>query len=210
MIKFKRMKTMRSWLAVSILASITLMNSAVLTGCGANGESGSKESVTSAADTTKADPGEVLTITTESSSSETNPAEAQSNAGTEQRDYFGTWTVEKVLAYAQVGTYSKEDAEKLIGKNLNFASEEAQLINDQPEVSPVTFKNPEYEETVTSTDDVTLNYSLTFEQLELKEGTVTEVAVSGTDQDAGGCTLLIQDSQSMILCAGGTFFKLIK
>lgn len=213
----KTKQAIRPIMAAAILASVTLTSSTFLTGCSAKGESLPAETETS---TTVEASSEALTITTENSDGKTDQTvaestkeesqTAQSEEESGQKDYFGSWTVETVLAYGQVGTYSSEEAEGLIGKQVNFSLQEATLINDQPLNSPVSFKNPNYKESVISSDEVTLNYGMPLEKLGLKEGPVTEVIVEGSNQDPGGCALLLQDSQTVILSAGGTFFKLVK
>jgi beta-lactamase regulating signal transducer with metallopeptidase domain len=118
------------------------------------------------------------------------------------------WTVTKVLAYGSAGTYSKEDAEALIGQTLSFASDGATIINDQPDDSPATFENPQYTEDTVSKSDFITDFSMSFEKLGLsaESASLFTVSVSG----AGGCVLLVKDADTLILSAGGTFFELTR
>jgi hypothetical protein len=118
------------------------------------------------------------------------------------------WVVSSVLAYGSVGTYSKEDAEKLIGKTLSFSSDEATIINDQPGDAPATFRNPEYTAGTVSKSDFLTDFKMSFDKLGLDgvDASLMGVSVSG----AGGCVLLVKDAATIVLCAGGTFFELTR
>lgn len=122
--------------------------------------------------------------------------------------YYGQWTINKVLAYGDVGTYSKADAEKLIGINLSFSTTNASIINDQPSDKAIAIKNPVYHEgSITKTDFLT-NFKMSFLKLGITADSITQVDVSSSD--SGGCVLLIKDSNTLILVAGGTYFELTR
>jgi beta-lactamase regulating signal transducer with metallopeptidase domain len=121
---------------------------------------------------------------------------------------YSDWTVAKVLAYGTAGTYSKEDAEALIGQTLSFSKGSVTIINDQPSSSPGTYKNPEYTEDTVSKNDFITDFNMSFDKLGLsaESASLFTVSVSG----AGGCVLLVKDADTLILYAGGTFFELTR
>lgn len=122
--------------------------------------------------------------------------------------YLGEWTVSGVQAYGPVGTYSKEDAEKLVGQTLRFTAEEAAFINDQPTDSPVTVKNPGYEERTVTKEAFFTDFRVSFDTLGIAADSLTmvEVSASGT----GGCILLVKNADTLLLAAGGTYFLLTR
>jgi predicted small lipoprotein YifL len=135
-------------------------------------------------------------------------AETSSPAADSDKAYFGQWAVSKVLAFGPAGTYSKEDAEKLVGLAMIFSEEQAVLINDQPSDQATVIEKPDYQESAITKDVFQTDYQMSFDQLGITTESVTAVAVSG--QDVGGCTLLLKDENTMILMAGGTYFELTR
>ncbi|MEL7563956.1 MAG: hypothetical protein AAGU27_03640 [Dehalobacterium sp.] len=124
----------------------------------------------------------------------------------EQKAYYCEWSIAKVLTYGTAGTYSKEDAEKLVGKNLSFSVDEAKIFTDQPSDTATVIKKPNYEEVTISRSDFLTNFGMSFDKLGIDTDSVTELIISGLDASA---ILLIKDSDSMILVAGGTCFELV-
>ncbi|SHI16377.1 Signal transducer regulating beta-lactamase production, contains metallopeptidase domain [Sporobacter termitidis DSM 10068] len=123
-----------------------------------------------------------------------------------QKAYYGEWTVKSVLAYG-IGTYSKDDAEKLVGKSVSFSSDKASYYNDTPSAGVVTASDPDYTESTLSAEDFMTSYRMTFDKLGITADSVDAVDVGGP-QGAGGCTLLVKDKNTVILAAGGTYFEL--
>ena len=128
-------------------------------------------------------------------------------AADSSKSYYGTWTVRKVLAYG-VGTYSSDDAERLMGKSLSFSADEADLFTDQPSDTPTVIHGPEYQEATISGDDFKTNYKMSFDTLGIQADSVTEVQITGADGVSG--VLLVKSSDTMILVAGGTYFELVR
>ena len=124
-----------------------------------------------------------------------------------QKSYYGEWVVQKVLAYG-IGTYSSDDAEKLIGYSLNFSAVEASIFTDQPSDAAAVINSPEYQETTQSSSDFQADYKMSFDTLGISTDSVTEVRVTGPNEVGG--VLLMKDSNTIILIAGGTYFELIK
>ncbi len=216
---FKKSRWTNTLLAVVIIAVIALVS---LTGCnklteGENTPSNNpaESPVTpnlpedSSGTTPAADGSEDDSANSEEGTQDNTADDNTSGDMEEQKEYYGQWTVEKVLAYGQAGTYSSEDAEKLVGRSLSFFDDEAVIINDRPADSPLAVKNPEYQEAVTSAGDFAADFRMTFDQLGITEDSVTVVSVNASDT-AGGCLLLIKDSNNVILAAGGTYFELVK
>lgn len=135
-------------------------------------------------------------------------------ANTEQRSknnekaYYGKWVVQKVLAYGQAGTYSRDDAETLIGKSLDFSAGAATIITDQSSEPVVNMSNPEYQESVVSGSDFQTDFGMSFVELGISENSITAVEVA--DSDGTGGTFLIKDSNTIIFVAGGTYFELTR
>ncbi|NCB52946.1 MAG: hypothetical protein EOM54_13895 [Clostridia bacterium] len=123
------------------------------------------------------------------------------------KSYYGEWVVQKVLAYG-IGTYSKDDAEKLIGKRLNFSADEAGIFTDQPSDTATVINTPEYREKTQSSSDFLAEYKMNFDTLGISADSVTEVQVTGPDEV--GSVFLMKDGSTMILIAGGTYFELVK
>lgn len=129
-------------------------------------------------------------------------------AATDNRtSYYGEWMVQKVLAYG-IGTYSSDDAEKLVGKSLNFSTDKASIFTDQPSDSEVVINSPEYQETTVSSNDFQADYKMSFDTLGISTDSVTEVQVTGQNEIGG--VFLLKDSNTIIMIAGGTYFELIK
>lgn len=151
-----------------------------------------------------------------SSASESTPsssaAESSSDTMTEQssksneKDYYGKWVIQKILAYGSSGTYSSDSAEKLIGQSVNFSSAKATIITDEPSNPLVSITAPKYQVTTESDSDFQTNYQISFDKLGIKENYVTMVNVTGSDKTAG--TFLIKSNNTIIFIAGGTYFEL--
>ena len=130
---------------------------------------------------------------------------AASSDEADQKAYFGSWTVKKVLAYG-IGTYSSEQAENLVGKKLSFSKDSADVFTDEPSEAPVAIRRPEYQETTEQRDAFQADYQMSFEKLGIRADSVTEVQISGSDGTSG--TFFVKDSSTLILLAGGTYFEL--
>lgn len=135
-------------------------------------------------------------------------SKSPSSSTEEKKDYYGEWSVAKVLAYGSVGTYSKEDAEKLMGKTLNFSADEAKIFTDKPSDTATIIKKPSYKKDTISGSDFLANFRMSFDKLGISADLVTEIAIS--DPDGGVYMLLIKDSDTMILAVGGTYFELVR
>jgi hypothetical protein len=217
---FKKEKWYGSALAIVLIASVGLFS---LTGCAAEKPVDSKSgSITEAPESPEGGSAPETETDTPSApaiseapeedsgdSSSGGESPVPSAAALAEADYFGQWTIDKVLAFGAAGTYSSEDADKMLGKTLSFSADEASIINDQPSDDPIVSGKPDYKETEITADDFLTSYQLTFEKLGIKAESVLEVAVSGPE-GSGGCTLLVVDGGTMILAAGGTYFRLVR
>lgn len=141
----------------------------------------------------------------------------QSDSGTptpspkpaDEKVYYGQWVIRKVLSYGSAGTYGSDDAEKLVGKSLSFSADEDSIFNDRPSASAVVIKNPKYQETLVSSSDFLANFRMSFEKIGISTDSVAVVDVAGSEGTAG-CSLLVKDSNTIILVAGGTYFELVR
>jgi hypothetical protein len=125
-----------------------------------------------------------------------------------QATYYGEWTISKVLAYGQSGTYSKEDAEGLIGKEMSFSTDSATCFGDEASYIDNTAKSPNYSATEYTDSDFVSYYRMSFDLLGLTGDTVTEI--SAKDSKGNGCTFLIKDENTLIVVGGGTYFELVR
>ena len=121
--------------------------------------------------------------------------------------YYGEWVINQVQAYG-VGTYSREDAESLLGKTLIFTADKASHFGDHPSTIEKVATNPIYTETIISESEFVENYRIPFDLLGLKGPTFTEINVS--DSNGPVATFLIKDDNTLIISGGGTYFELIR
>ncbi len=122
--------------------------------------------------------------------------------------YYGDWKINKVLAFGSAGTYSREDADALIGKALSFSADKATNFGDTAAVLEAVSSEPVYTETVLTRDDFVTNYRMTFDKLGIDTDAVSQVSVS--DADGVVCTFLVIDENTLILSGGGTYFELVR
>ncbi|MDF2907694.1 MAG: peptidase BlaR1 [Herbinix sp.] len=125
-----------------------------------------------------------------------------------QAVYYGDWTIRQVIAFGQSGTYSKEDAEGLIGREMSFSADGATTFGDQASYIDVTIKDPVYTATEYTSSDFIGYYRMSFDLLGLTGDTVTEI--TATDAEGNRCTFLIKDENTLIVVGGGTYFELVR
>lgn len=135
------------------------------------------------------------------------PAEGSETAQAEAA-YYGDWVINQVVAYGSAGTYSKEAAEGLIGKNMSFTADSATCFGDQPSDLEATAVNPSYETTELSVKDFMANYRMTLDKLGITKDSVTQV--TAVDSEGNGCTFLMKDANTLIVIGGGTYFELLR
>ncbi|MCG7345536.1 hypothetical protein MHZ92_15485 [Sporosarcina sp. ACRSL] len=121
--------------------------------------------------------------------------------------YYGEWIINQVQAYG-VGTYSREDAESLLGKTLIFTADKASYFGDRPSAIEKVATNPIYTETIISESDFVENNRIPFDILGIKGPTITEINVSGSNGPVS--TFFIKDDNTLIISGGGTYFELIR
>ncbi|MGB8451591.1 MAG: hypothetical protein WCD89_04595 [Anaerocolumna sp.] len=157
-------------------------------------------------DTTEVNPNGQSNSNSDQDQNNDNTADAeqgQSPSSDQSAVYYGDWVISKVLAYGSVGTYSKEDAEGLVGKELSFTAGKAASFGDDPSYIDMVALEPVYSETVLTSSDFVLNYRMTFEKLGIEADSIPEVSV--TDADGSVCGFLVKDENTLIL----TFVSLI-
>jgi hypothetical protein len=166
---------------------------------GANGTDGTPKPETTAPETTT--PNNATTNPTEGAS-ELTPSEER------EAIYYGDWKINKVLAFGSVGTFSREDADALIGKVLSFSANKATNFLDSAASLETVSAEPIYSEAVLTKEDFVTNYRMTFDNLGIGTDEVTEISV----MDANGvvCTFLVIDENTLILSGGGTYFELVR
>ncbi len=122
--------------------------------------------------------------------------------------FYGNWSISKVIAYGSAGTYSKEDAEGLIGKNLIFSKDSATCFGDDPAYLKKSIQNPSYKRTSVSASDFITNYNMTFEKLGISKDSVNMIEVSDSANNV--YTFLVKDDNTLIVIGGGTYFELVR
>lgn len=192
----------RKWLGSLITIILVAASLTALTGCGKT----DVDTPTNKPETSVTPPATASTLP--ASDNGNAGAETSSPAADPDKVYFGQWTVSKVLAYGAVGTYSKEEAEKLVGLNLSFTEDSAAVINDQPSDKASVIDTPTYQESSMTKESFLSDFKMSFDQLGITADSVTSVTVSGGS--AGGCALLLKDENTMVLTAGGTYFELTR
>ncbi|MBP1756498.1 MAG: peptidase BlaR1 [Firmicutes bacterium] len=136
------------------------------------------------------------------------PSSVSASQQEAQTAYYGDWTISKVLAYGQSGTYSKEDAEGLIGKAMSFSAESATCFGDQASYLDTVAKKPTYTASDYTSADFIGYYRMSFEKLGITGDKVTEIVA--TDSKGNGATFLIKDENTLIVVGGGTYFELVR
>ncbi|MDF2587897.1 MAG: peptidase BlaR1 [Anaerocolumna sp.] len=143
------------------------------------------------------------------SADNSNPVSSDGTfASSSSQGYLGEWKISKVIAFGSVGTYSKEDAESLIGKSITFSSDKANYFGDSPSVMKESTSNPDYLETNLTSSDFTTNYRMTFDKLGITSDSITEVTV--TNKDGFVSNFLVKDDNTLIISGGGTYFELTR
>lgn len=122
--------------------------------------------------------------------------------------FYGNWVIKNVVAYGKVGTYSSEDAEKLLNKTLSFSVDKASCFGEQIEDINNIAINPVYTKTILSKSDFESGHKITLKQLGINSDPITRVHVE--DSKGNGCNFYIKDDNTLILSAGGTYFELDK
>jgi bla regulator protein BlaR1 len=149
--------------------------------------------------------------TTTPNNTTTNPTKGASElTPSEEREaiYYGDWKINKVLAFGSVGTFSREDADALIGKVLSFSADKATNFLDSAASLEIVSAEPVYSEAVLTKEDFVTNYRMTFDNLGIGTDAVTEISV--TDANGVVCTFLVIDENTLILSGGGTYFELVR
>jgi bla regulator protein blaR1 len=212
--KFKKSKWTSTLLAVILITSVGLVG---LTGCKVSTNKVSNNNTPALSNPISDTENKGTTAKTETqqetnNQSNTNtakPAQSTTAPANETKEvFYGQWVIKQVLAYGSVGTYSKKDAESLLGKSLSFSTINASHFGDQPsEIDKVATK-PVYKKTVISKGDFVTNYRMTLEKLGIKADSISEVTVS--DSKGTVCIFLIKDDNTLIITGGGTYFELVR
>lgn len=127
-------------------------------------------------------------------------------AADNQKGYYGEWVVQK--SWPVVSELIAVMRPKSSLESLTFSADEASIFTDQPSDAAVIIDSPEYQETTESKDGFQSDYRMSFDTLGISTDSISLVQVTGSDGVSG--TLLIKDSNTMILIAGGTYFELVK
>ncbi|MBO0589240.1 hypothetical protein [Sporosarcina sp. E16_8] len=136
---------------------------------------------------------------------EVNPGDITKPNQSASESYYGEWIINQVQAYG-VGTYSKEDAESLVGKSLTFTANKASYFGDQPSDIEKVATNPIYTKTIITESDFVSKYRIPFDLLGIKAPTITEINVS--DSNGQVSIFFIKDDNTLIISGGGTYFEL--
>lgn len=145
---------------------------------------------------------------TQNGSNTLDPGQDQGSSADDSVVYYGDWVINKVLAYGSAGTYSKEDAEALVGKELSFTADQATSFGDDPSLIETIVSEPVYSETVITSREFVANYRMTLDNLGIKADSIPEITITDTDGTVGN--FLLKDENTLILVGGGTYFELTR
>jgi bla regulator protein BlaR1 len=203
--KFRKSKWINTLLALVLIISVGLTG---LTGC--------KISENKSAAQSPADQGETknqsntnTNVKPENNTNTEKPAQSTTTKTNENKEtFYGDWVIKKVLAFGSAGTYSKEDAESLIGKSLSFSKDKANFFGDQPSDINKVAANPVYKKAVISNADFVVNYRMTLDKLGVKSDSISEITIK--DSKGIVSTFFIKDENTLIIYGGGTYFELVR
>ena len=119
---------------------------------------------------------------------------------------YGSWRLAKVLAYGSVGTYSREEAEALVGTILTFSEDKAEVLTDTPSDPVGTIDNPTYAETEFDRETFYAEFRKDFPSVVMAYDTLHAIKIAGEGRATG--VVLFNAQDEIILIAGGTFFAL--
>ena len=189
----KKRSTLLSIIGMVFIGLISLTGCSFATNDEANNDTGTKEVVNTKGVNLVLKRKLILVLLTE-------PIQGASES------YYGEWIINQVQAYG-VGTYSREDAESLLGKTLIFTADKASYFGDQPSAIEKVATNPIYTETIISESDFVEKNRIPFDLLGIK-APITEINVS--DSNGHVSTFFIKDDNTLIISGGGTYFELIR
>lgn len=122
--------------------------------------------------------------------------------------FYGRWKINKAAAFAPVGTYSTEDIEQLLNREVTFTETSATGFGDSPEYLNTSIVNPKYNQTTILKADFEQNNRVTFEQLDISGDSIIEVVAS--DDDGNRTIFYIKDQDTLLLYGGGVFIELVR
>lgn len=123
--------------------------------------------------------------------------------------FYGTWTINRVMATGKGTSYSNEDIQKLIGRTVSFSQSSASVFTDDIKSFGKKIQNPEYDMMSVSKKTFEEQDPVGAQKLNLQASTLNEVRVLDAKQSSN-CTFYIKDNKTLILYGGGVYFELIK
>lgn len=122
--------------------------------------------------------------------------------------YYGDWTIKRVLAYGNGGTYSEGSAKELLGRSLSFSVDKANYFGEQASAVNKILTKPVYKKSIISNADFISNYRMSFDRLGIRSNSVSEVQVS--DSKGNQVRFFIKDINTLIIYGGNTYFELVR
>ncbi|KOA20322.1 hypothetical protein CLHOM_12340 [Clostridium homopropionicum DSM 5847] len=144
-----------------------------------------------------------------SSKSEEKNSSTNKSSESTQETFYGQWIISKLINNDGIGTYSSDDINNIIGKQLSFSSEKSSSFGDDISIMKNIVNNPTYQKLVISKDDFVTGYRISFDKLGIKKDSVTEINVLDSNNTIQ-CSFYILDKDTLILYGGGAFFELKK
>ncbi|QAA30783.1 hypothetical protein [Clostridium manihotivorum] len=139
---------------------------------------------------------------------EKGKTETSTESNKSKQIYMGNWVVKKYLASSSISTFSQDDINNMIGKNLTFAQEKANSFKESVSDLNIIMNNPVYEESRVEKNSFEEDNKnrVTFEKLGISSDYITAVNIK--DTKGNSCLIYIKDDNTLILVGGGAYFQL--
>lgn|GEM_PF-2815914 len=143
------------------------------------------------------------------SSSSTESSNTSNINNDNQEEFYGKWIISKAIASSNVRSFSEEDINKIIGQQLSFSKDQSSSFGDEINNMKNIVTNPTYKKSIVFKNDFVSNYRASFDNLGIKDDSITEITVLNS-KDIAECTFFLKDENTLILYGGGVFFQLNK
>lgn len=143
------------------------------------------------------------------SSSSTESSNTSNINNDNQEEFYGKWIISKAIASSNARSFSEEDINKIIGQQLSFSKDQSSSFGDEINNMKNIVSNPTYKKLIVFKNDFVSNYRTSFDNLGIKDDSITEITVLNS-KDIAECTFFLKDENTLILYGGGVFFQLNK
>ncbi|MDO5292663.1 MAG: hypothetical protein Q4F05_07925 [bacterium] len=119
-----------------------------------------------------------------------------------ESSYLGSYKI-TTFKMATISAMSNEEAEKAVGKTVEYGNETFKSINE-------TVKNPNYKETIETkeTFEADIQGLITFQELGIEADNITMIEV--TNGDAIGRIFYVVNNDKLLICQDGAYFTAVR